>query len=296
MPGAREAIGVDVGGTRIRVVRVGAGGTAHDRRVEPVAGDRRGFSAQLARMVAAVRRPETAAVGVGVPGRVRGGAILSAGHLDVAGLDLAALCDGLPVRVENDAAMALAAEARARSDGARGVVAMLTVGTGIGGAIAADGRPWTGGGVAGQFGHLVVAADGPPCNCGRAGCVEALSSGTAFGRVAAAHGLPPGVAAAEVLDRAGAGNAACGAAIDAWSRPFARAIETLASAIDPRLVIVGGGLGADMVRALGRHPTRSPWFEVPVEAARLGDDAGALGAGLVALGTPDAGAHPAGPP
>ena len=286
MPGA---IGVDVGGTRIRVARIMPDGTAHDRRIEPVERSREGFAAQLARLVAAAREPATTAVGIGIPGRVRDGAILSAGYLDIAGLDVAALCAGLPARIENDATMALVAEARvAGTRAGRGdLVAMLTVGTGIGGAVVVDGRPWHGGGLAGQFGHLVVAAEGPRCRCGRTGCVETLSAGPAFARIAATHGLDEhrieGGGIDRVLERAGAGHAASIAALDEWARPFARAIGTLVAAIDPRLVLVGGGLGAAMVRALARHPEPSDWFGVPVEAAALGDDAGVIGAGLAAL-------------
>ena len=278
-----DAIGVDVGGTRIRIARVDIDGTLDGHRIEQVERSREGFAAQLARLIGETRQTGTVAVGIGLPGRVREGTVLSAGYLDVAGLDLAALSGGLPVRVENDAAMALVGEARARPDGAVGLVAMLTVGTGIGGAVVMDGRPWHGGGTAGQFGHLVVAADGPRCNCGRSGCVETLSAGPALARIAARHGLGAGAVAASVIERAEAGDRGAAAVLDEWSAPFARAVETLASALDPRLVIVGGGLGAAMVRALEQHPTRSDWFAVPVEAALLGDEAGVIGAGLAAL-------------
>ena len=277
-----EAIGVDVGGTRIRVARVTPDGIARDLVIEAVDRTREGFARQFARLVGGARRAGTAGVGVGIPGRVRDGAVLSAGYLDVAGLDMAGLCGGLPARVENDATMALMAEAHARRERA-GLVAMLTVGTGIGGAILADGQPWHGGGVAGQFGHIVVAADGPPCNCGRTGCVETLSAGPAFARLAAAHGLGEGATADEVIARAEDGDRACGAMLALWAAPFGRAVETLVAAIDPRLVIVGGGLGGAMVRALERVPHRSDWFRTPVEAARLGDGAGVVGAGLLAM-------------
>ena len=71
--------------------------------------------------------------------------------------------------------------------------------------------------------------------------------------------------------------------LELWAHPFQRAVETLAAAIDPALLFVGGGLGAAMVRALARLPMRSDWFETPVRAATLGDDAGVIGAGLSGL-------------
>ena len=282
----RHAIGVDVGGTRIRIARVREDATLDGHRIEPVERGREAFAAQLTRLVASVRNDGAVGVGIGIPGRVRDGTVLSAGYLDIAGLDLPALvrdAADLPARVENDAAMALVAEASLREDVARGTIAILTVGTGIGGAVAVNGRPWHGGGLAGQFGHIAVAADGPPCNCGARGCVETLSSGTALGRILSEHGLPSGITATEVLDRAEAGEARCRAVVEEWARPFTRAVATLSATIDPDLVIVGGGLGTEMVRALARLPEPSAWFDVPVEAARLGDDAGVTGAGLAAL-------------
>ena len=78
----------------------------------------------------------------------------------------------------------------------------------------------------------------------------------------------------------------CSDLLARWARPLQRAIETLVAVADPQLVIVGGGLGAEMVRALERLPKRGRWFVAPVEAARLGDDAGVIGAGLRALALP----------
>jgi len=285
MHGATDtAIGVDVGGTQIRVARIDATGGLCGRVAEPVLPDRNGFCAQLLRLIETVRHDACTGVGIGIPGRVdaANAAILSAGYLDVAGLDLPDLverCIGLPARVENDATMALLAEARARATTPR-VVAMLTIGTGIGGALLCDGVPWYGSGFSGQFGHLVVAGDGPLCNCGRHGCVETFSSGTALRRLVATAGLPPETRAEDLLARAATGDSVCARLLDAWARPFHRALGTLAAAVDPGLILVGGGLGTAMIGALTRVPPDSAWFRMPVEAAVLGNDAGVIGAGL----------------
>lgn len=280
------AIGVDVGGTRIRAARIDADGRIEARLAETTDRGRDGFGAQLLRIVAALRADTTRAVGVGLPGRVDGAAqrILSAGYLDVAGLDVPGAirgATGLPARIENDATMALVAEARLRPPAALSM--MVTVGTGIGGAAMQDGRPWYGGGFAGQFGHLVVAADGPPCACGRSGCVETFSSGTALGRLAAAAGRPAGETAETLLDRAAAGDGGAAALLAAWAAPMERALQSLVAVADPDVIVIGGGLGHAMTRALSRLPAASPWFPLPVEAARLGDDAGVMGAALAAL-------------
>jgi glucokinase len=291
-PAPDTAIGIDVGGTRLRIARVTHGGAMLDRHAEPVRADRAGFAAQVAGLVGRFRGAGDVAVGIGIPGRVDAatGAVLSAGFLDIAGLDLAAVlaeAAGLPARIENDATMALVAEAATRPEGPRGLTAMLTVGTGIGGAMTLDGRPWYGGGQAGQFGHIRVAEDGPPCNCGRRGCVETFSSGTALGRLMAEAGYPPGHRAEDLLDAAEAGEARAEAVRTAWAAPMRRAIDSLVAMADPRLLLIGGGLGAQMVRALEALVDPSPWFGFPIAAARLGDDAGVIGAGLRAF---DAGA------
>lgn len=286
--GAETAIGVDVGGTRIRVARISQAGKLLKRVIEPVRQDREGFTDQLLRLVDSLRTDGDTAVGIGIPGRVDGnsGKIRSAGYLDIAGLDLVDLITrrtGLPCRIENDATMALIAEGQARPEGAQGLIFMITVGTGIGGAALKDGEPWYGGGFAGQFGHIVVARDGPLCNCGRTGCVETFSSGTALGRLIAEADLPEETRADYLLARAGTGDRLASNVLDRWTGPLQRTIESLVAVADPRLVLIGGGLGAEMTRALERLPRRSKWFEMPVEAASLGDDAGVIGAGLRAL-------------
>ena len=287
-PRAETAIGVDVGGTRIRAARIGSEGEVKGHVTEPVRPDREGFSEQLERLATTLQEESVVAVGIGLPGRVDGPAqkLVSAGFLGIAGLDVPALvreATGLPVRIENDATMALVAEARIRPDMSKGLIAMVTIGTGIGGALLRDGQPWYGGGFAGQFGHIVVAADGPLCNCGRCGCVETFSSGKALGRLLSEAGLPEAMGAHDLLDRAEAGDQLATALLEAWATPLARALQSLAAVANPKAIILGGGLGNAMTAALTRLPQASPWFPLCVGAARLGDDAGVIGAGLAAL-------------
>ncbi|NHF72335.1 ROK family protein [Paracoccus xiamenensis] len=290
--GPENTLGVDVGGTHIRVARIARDGTMHGCVIEAVRHDRAGFSAQLLRLIDDLRDPGSVAVGIGIPGRVEGATqrILSAGYLDIAGLDLPRLIAdhaGLPARVENDATMALIAEAALSGHGVSGLILMVTIGTGIGGAALLDGRPWHGGGIAGQFGHIVVEADGPACKCGRRGCVETLSSGTALGRLIAGEDLPPDTRAAALLARAEAGDPVASAVLADWAEPLRRALETLVAVADPKLIVIGGGVGAEMVAALARLPAGGGWFGLPVTAARLGDNAGVIGAGLAAIPAPE---------
>ncbi|MDJ1006293.1 MAG: ROK family protein [Paracoccaceae bacterium] len=289
MPAPGEtAIGIDAGGSRIRAARVSRSGEVLAHSTEPVLRGREGFSEQVVRLAEAMQDASTRAVGLGIPGRVDGptGAIRSAGFLDVAGLDVAALLGAVgpwPVAVENDATMALVAEARLRASDTRGLIAMMTIGTGIGGALVADGAPWYGGGLSGQFGHFVVAADGPVCKCGRVGCIETFSSGTAFGDLVRDAGLPFGTRAETLVERAETGDDEARDLLVAWAAPMWRALQSLVAAVDPRLILLGGGLGAEMARALRLTEGNAGWFDRPVEAARLGDAAGVIGAGLRAF-------------
>ncbi len=282
--GAETSVGLDVGGTRIRAARVSADGQSQDRVIEPVSSDRDGFTAQVLRLIATVREESSRAVGIGIPGRVSGttGAIHSAGYLDIAGLDLARVVTeetGLPCHLENDATMALVAEAHDTS----GLVAMITIGTGVGGALLQDGRPFCGSDFAGQFGHMVVASDGPLCNCGRRGCVETLCAGPALGALIAQAGFAKDTTAADILSAADSGDAAAIQIIADWVAPMERALQSLTAVVDPVRIILGGGLGVDMAQALARKSPPVSWFNRPITAARLGDAAGVIGAGLAAL-------------
>lgn len=278
---ADTTVGLDVGGTRIRAARISREGQMGGRIAEPVVTNREGFKAQVLRLIDTVRDETTKSVGIGIPGRVAGytGAIHSAGYLDIAGENLIALVRAaadLPCRVENDATMALIAEGR----GTSGLIAMITVGTGVGGALLRDGSPFYGSDFAGQFGHMVVAADGPVCNCGRQGCIETFSAGRALGDLISKAGLSKSTVAADLLTAAESGDTLAKDIIAQWSEPMKRAIQSLVAIVDPAQVILGGGLGIDMARALSHNTVESEWFDRPLTAARLGDDAGVIGAGL----------------
>lgn len=281
---ADTAVGLDVGGTHIRAARISADGRMSGRVIERVVSDRAGFTSQALRLIGAIRDDTTRAVGIGIPGRVAGntGAILSAGYLDIAGLDLSALVRAetrLPCRIENDAAMALIAEGQGTVD----LIAMVTVGTGVGGALLHGGQPFYGGSFAGQLGHIVVASDGPLCNCGRTGCVETFSAGPALGLLIAKEGLPATTDAANLLSAADEGDTRAETILTLWADPMKRALQTLMAIVDPTKVIIGGGLGVDMARAVNRNSPQNTWFNRPIVAARLGDNAGVIGAGLAGL-------------
>jgi glucokinase len=159
---------------------------------------------------------------------------------------------------------------------------MLTIGTGIGGAILDNGRILRGAGSAGQLGHLCVDPNGRPCVCGRIGCVETVSSGTAFATHLAEAGLPPATRAEDLLVRT---DTPARAVIAAWARPLRAAIDSLIATCNPDCVVIGGGAGAAAFAALATVPAKGIWYSAPVLAATLGDDAGVIGAATAALTT-----------
>jgi glucokinase len=136
-------------------------------------------------------------------------------------------------------------------------------------------------GNAGQLGHLSLDPAGPVCNCGRRGCSEVLASGTALNRRMRDAGVAPGTTAEALLAQADAGDELAVEVLTGWAGAWRAAIDTVVAVVDPDLVVLGGGLGGAAVEALARHhPDTSDWFRTPVAAARLGDDAGVIGAGL----------------
>jgi glucokinase len=211
---------------------------------------------------------------------------------------------GLPVFIDNDVNAAILAEHRFGA--ARGVrnAVMLTLGTGIGGAILIGGTVYRGThGAGSELGHMVVDLDGPPCqgNCPNRGCIEVLASGTALGREgrAAAEREPEsmlGEALAEGGDVTGetvtqaalAGDATATEVLALVGRRLGAAFSSLANIFEPEVIVVGGGMMAaeDLLLEPAREEVRSralpPMNAAPVAAAELGHDAGMIGAATMA--------------
>lgn len=279
-------IGVDVGGTNVRAARIGPDGAVSGLR--KVRTDSLPSVVDLIEtLVSGILDSDVVGVGVGVPGRLDGDGrtVLSAGFVDLTGVALGEVLSSriaLPVVLDNDAHMALVAElAVGVATGAADVV-MFTVGTGIGGAVAVARTVLRGQGNAGQLGHLTVDPAGPLCKCGRRGCSEVFLSGTALNRYIDDAGLPKGTTVERLLlNRDHDPKAA--AVLTRWVVPWRHAIDTTIAALDPDLVVIGGGLGVATAAALEGIASASQWFECPVVAATLGDDAGVIGAGLRAF-------------
>jgi glucokinase len=286
-------IGVDVGGTKTL-----AGAVARDGRIgrtievpTPTSGEAR-FLAELESLVAQLLAEGGRAIGVGVPMNIdrRTGIALGAVNLPLANLDLAEHLRhrfGVPVGVENDGnAIALAEWRVGAGRGASDVVA-LALGTGVGGGIVLDGRLYRGWA---ELGHVVVDADGPPCqgHCHGRGHLEAVASGEAAER-AAIELWGEGADAPRLVEEALAGHAAAAAALERIGHYLGLAIGSFVNILAPEVVVVGGGFGIaawellrDPALAGARREALTPADqELRVVQAELGDDAGLVGAGLV---------------
>jgi glucokinase len=210
---------------------------------------------------------------------------------------------GLPVVVENDANAAAWGEARFGAGQGETYVVMLTIGTGLGGGIVVDGRMYRGrNGIAAEFGHITVEEGGRRCGCGSRGCWERYASGTALVREArelaavspavAARllelggGRPEGITGKHVDQAAQEGDEAaleCFSVVGTW---LGHGMAGVAAALDPGTFVLGGGvseagevLRRPTVRALEDRLTAANYRPAPrVELAALGSLAGIVGA------------------
>lgn len=296
------AIGLDVGGTKVLGAAVSwngdlicsrkvslqpeddAGGRLGDIRKALDAEDLLKIMASVADTLA-IEAYETlglacqgvSCLGLGIPGTLsKEGALTFSANLgamvgiDVASdlkrvLDADVFTSDIPVYIENDANCALIGETALGAARGHEDVMLLTLGTGIGGALMLGGKLVRGAhGYAGEFGHMVIVPDGYRCKCGRKGCLERYVSGTANRRVS-------------LDDMAG------------W---LALGLANLILAFDPEIIVIGGGFGVGVGERL-LQPTREvlPGMlkeysaeQVPkLVVAELGENAGAVGAAVNAM-------------
>jgi glucokinase len=304
-------VGIDVGGTKcLGVVLDGAGSIVAETR-ERTPYDRDALLDVLTSIVHELTAStgDVASVGVGAPGLISLAGVLhsSPNVPDVTQLDIAgSLTTRLARRVAvgNDATCAALAEWQHGAGRGLDDLVMVTLGTGIGGGIVAGGQLVVGNnGFAGEFGHMVVDPDGPPCPCGRRGCWERYASGSGLAqlartaavggrlrRVVSVAGGDVGLVRGEHVQLAAEeGDPGALAVIDEFARWVALGLVNLTNAFDPTAFVLGGGLaeGAHLYLEPIRH-----WFTQLLYApdlrphpalsfAELGEHAGAIGAALL---------------
>jgi glucokinase len=311
-------LGIDLGGTKI-LAGVVSGSHRIIGRAKRTTPAKEGGAAIVAAIMACVNdalesadlsRGEIVGAGIGSPGPLdpKTGTILFSANMNVRDFPLGAELSaalGRPVLVRNDVRVAGFGEFRLGiGRGHRDVIAAF-VGTGIGGCIIRGGQIIEGlTGNAGEIGHMIVKAGGPRCGCGARGCMEALASKTAIARrveKAIRKGLP--TVLAEKMARKG-GRLKSGDLSEAVAARDLVALKevqraahylgvglgSLMNALGPEIVIVGGGVpGAlgepylELVRSAARSQAiTDPEGKMRIERGALGDDAGILGAALLA--------------
>src|SRR5712692_1049162 len=248
-------IGVDLGGTKIEAIALSPGGQeiARLRVTTP-----RDYAACLDAIAALVRELDRAGgaagtVGVGIPGTVvpQTGLVKNANSTWLNGQplerDLAGRL-GRPVQVMNDANCFALSEATDGAAAGAPVVFGVILGTGVGGGIVVDGRVLSGANlIAGEWGHnplpwpTAEELPGPPCYCGKRGCVETWLSGPGFERDHAAHtGIT--VSGREIVAAAARGDPAASATLARYHDRLGRALASLINVLDPDVIVLGGGM------------------------------------------------------
>lgn len=302
---AAPSLVLDIGGTKIAAGLVDADGQLlhQNRRPTPRSSDPEEVWAAAERTII----DALAAAG----GEVSGAGISSAGpiHLPdgtISPVNIAAwrgfpirdrvsaTVPGVPVRLAGDGlCMALGEHWRGAGRGARFMLGMV-VSTGIGGGLVLDGLPYGGRtGNAGHVGHVVVDQDGPECNCGGRGCVEAIASGPRLVSWAREQGwaAAPDAGGKELADAAAGGDPIALRAFDRGAGAVAAMIASVAAVCDLDLVIIGGGVAKagpvlfDPLRAALRNYAGLDFIRgLQVVPADLGGDAGLVGAAALLRG------------
>jgi glucokinase len=310
--------GIDLGGTKIQTAIVDTAGkvSGEARRPTPTSGGPADVAKAMeealreAASAAGARPEDLSGVGVGSPGDAdeKTGAVSTARNLPgwensfPLGETLSTAL-GTPVRVGND--VQVATEAEFQLGAGREFRSLIGVfwGTGVGGGLVLDGKPWLGRGAAGEIGHMVVKRGGAKCPCGRKGCMEAYAGRAAMeaearreqkeGRktdlfkLMEKHGKPR--LTSGIWERAiDHGDELARKLIDRAIEALGTGIASAVNLLDPEAVIIGGGLGIRfgdrymeaLSAEMGKHlfvDERPP----AVRVAALGDLGGAIGASLL---------------
>jgi glucokinase len=317
MPRARG--GIDLGGTKIQTVVVDADSDVlgQARHPTPTSGTPAGVAAAMAAALseaaeaAGIEPSALVGVGVGSPGAIDADAGTVSGARNLPGWEGAyPLADalgeqlGTPVSLGND--VQVATDAEVALGAGRGFRSLLGVfwGTGVGGGLVLDGKPWLGRGAAGEIGHVVVKRDGRRCPCGRRGCLEAYAGRAALeARAREKHADGHKTDLFKLMERHGRTRLTSGIWARALEQEDKLATELIDEAVaalgagvasavnllDCEAVVIGGGLGVRfgepyverIAQAMRPHlfvDERPP----AVKLAALGDLGGAIGAALLA--------------
>lgn len=312
------ALAFDLGGTELRAALVADGGTVLAfASVPTLAKDGPDAVLDQISMLAgkihyAVPHLRPVGVGIGAPGPLDPVAGILTAPPTLSGwheVPLARILEerfNLPVRLENDANAAALGEWRFGAGRGAASLVFVTVSTGIGGGVISDGRIFHGRrGLAGEIGHMTIASESERCFCGAIGCFEAVASGTVLGRRATKltrHGdgsvmrmlsANGDVTGRHVVEAARDGDAAALALIAEEARWLGIGFTNLLHLYSPDMIVMGGGVsnGYDLlhngIATTVRERAMSAYRDVPVVKAKLGQQAGLIGAASLILCEPN---------
>ena len=301
---ANRVIGVDLGGTKIAAGIVDRSGKVESlREVATPTSSEEAVVAAIGDAVEGLIGQGVDAIGLGVPSTIdqASGTAVSSVNIPLTDVALRTLLGErfeLPCGIDNDANAAAIGEWQAGAGrGARHMI-MLTLGTGVGGGLILDGRPYRGAlGAAAELGHIVIEHDGRPCQgtCTGRGHLEAYATGLAATADAQAV-FGPDADTRVLLDRAREGNEHALDILHRMGRRLGSAFGSFVNVFNPELIVVGGGWG-EAAGELLLEPAREVMLRealppgrdlVRVVPATLGPDAGVVGAGFVGFEALDA--------
>ena len=293
---AERAIGIDVGGTKIAAGVIDREGRILRRVERPTPADSRDeFLELLDEIVDELRIEGVDAIGFGLPSTIdqRTGRVVGSVHVPLNDFDFrdhVAERFSIPVALDNDGNAAAIAEWKIGAGRGTSHMIMLTLGTGVGGGLILDGKPyrgWVGSGA--EIGHMVLEYGGEPCSgtCTGHGHFEQVSSGRAADRKAVEL-LGPGATGRELVGAAREGNDEALEAVREIGRKLGAALGSLVNIFDPEVIVIGGGFSQardlflepalETMKVEALRPGRDLVRVVP---ALLGPDAGLVGAGFV---------------
>lgn len=309
-------IGIDLGGTHIasgvvdehgKVIAKAETPTLAKRPYEEVIDDMAACTLEAVKK-AGISMDEIHSVGIGIPGIADNetGNVIFCTNLGWTDVPLRARLEASlqkPIYIDNDATVAGFAESVAGISAGCSSSVFLTLGTGVGGGIVLNGKPWTGAhGVASELGHLTLVIDGVQCTCGKRGCVERYCSATALIRLAreACEKHPESLMWAEanqnldnldgrlIISCAKKGDEIAAGVFDEYIKYLALTINSIISFIDPEVIVLGGGIShagtilLDALRAkLPQYLMYKPLPYARIELATLGNEAGVIGAAML---------------
>ncbi len=301
-------LGIDIGGTRVKAALVTEAGETVRSGQAPTGSQPESFVANLNEMLRTLQRdrPPVSAAGVGCKGiiDVESTKVLTLpGSLHfLEGQKLSeiirpVLPAGCKVIADNDARIAMAGEKQWGAARDCKDAIMLTLGTGVGGAVMVNGQILRGtGGIAGHIGHLTVDPDGPECICGNRGCLETFFSALAIESEAATvvhRGLVTrlnGSTCQDVFAAARSGDRVSREIVERAAKYLSGGIAALLFVLDPEKVILTGQIteAGEMLFDMVRKDVHDRTFgllrrNVPIVKSELADPSGTLGAAALAL-------------